>query len=77
MTCDKHHLMWVRDRLINVNHDSPYMDFIYRLNDMIPRQIQCMPSCKCELFWEYETTGKLFSDGTPVEIYEDLEGYAI
>jgi len=61
--------------------------FVYLTKQEYDRQLsrpddlwRC-PVCRLTAFWSDENYDSFFdtefSDGTPVEIYEDLEGYAI
>lgn len=75
MSCNKHHLMWIRDRLLLVHKEPINVDYMLKLQNIIEAQgIVCTPAHPCELRKEYEVE---FSDGTPVSIYEEMaEQYA-
>ena len=54
-SCDKHHLMWIRDRLINVYGESPLLDYMHKLQAIIDVQKSCCRrKVKCELYQLYE-----------------------
>ena len=54
-SCNKHHLMWIRDRLIHVYDESPLLDYMHKLQAIIDVQESCRRKKeKCELYYLYE-----------------------
>lgn len=44
---DREFLVWLQDRLINVYHESPHLDFVQRLGNIVdrtPKSAELVPS---------------------------------